>query len=179
VSVMLGWLSQLFKRRKSVKITILGLDKAGKTTLVKYMKFGKAIETKTTMGVDFEQIEFEGLRLLIWDVGGQTTFRKHIWEEFLNGSDIIVYVVDSADKERLDLATEEFWRVVNLSSLKGIPVLVLANKQDLPDALDAGEIAAKMKLFQLRNRSFAVYPISALKGEGIEEAFKWVADRFK
>ncbi|RLI63796.1 MAG: hypothetical protein DRO67_05110, partial [Candidatus Asgardarchaeum californiense] len=109
----------------------------------------------------------------------QTTFRKHIWEEFLNGSDIIVYVVDSADKERLDLATEEFWRVVNLSSLKGIPVLVLANKQDLPDALDAGEIAAKMKLFQLRNRSFAVYPISALKGEGIEEAFKWVADRFK
>ena len=85
------------------KIMMLGLDGAGKTTILYQMKLNETMSTVPTIGFNVEEVNYRGLTFNVWDIGGQTKLRN-LWHHYFQGSDAIIYVLDSADEERLELA---------------------------------------------------------------------------
>ncbi|MFX1511824.1 MAG: ADP-ribosylation factor family protein [Promethearchaeota archaeon] len=163
-----------------VKIVWLGLDCAGKTTLVKRIHNGEFDKTNVrTLGMSIEEIESsDGIRLVCWDLGGQETFRDSLWKRYLLGAMAVIYVIDSADQERFSLAKQELWRyVIDNDDVKNIPILVLANKQDLEGAASAGQIARALNLHIVTTHSYAIFPTSAKTGFNVEEALEWLRQR--
>ncbi|MHA2337727.1 MAG: ADP-ribosylation factor family protein [Candidatus Hodarchaeales archaeon] len=163
-----------------LRLYILGLDMAGKSTFVNYLKLGEFTNPLQTMGINIEKINKSGLDLNIIDLGGQESFRTVLWPKILEtGADAILFVVDATSKERMVLNEEEFEKLLTTSKLKKVPIIVLANKQDLPDALSPGEVSLQMNLLDytlIKNnweeRSINIYPTSMKTGDGIEDVVK-------
>lgn len=171
------------KKQRRVKVSWIGLDRAGKTTLIK--RISKDIfdpKTKRTLGMNVEEFSVENdLVFTSWDIGGQLTFRDTLWEAYMAGSMGVIYVVDSADTNRFPEAKEELWRYVmnNPKVANDVPILVLANKQDLETAISAGKIAIALDLQKVTTHSYAILPVSAKTGFNIEEALTWLSHRIK
>ena len=91
----------------------------------------------------------------------------------------MIFVVDSADKERIEIAKQELELMLQEEELKGVPVLVLANKQDLPNALNDQEICNGLGLTSIKSRQWSLFKISAMNGTGLNEAFEWLVDTLK
>uniref|UniRef100_A0ACB8FBU7 ADP-ribosylation factor-like protein 14 n=1 Tax=Sphaerodactylus townsendi TaxID=933632 RepID=A0ACB8FBU7_9SAUR len=133
-------------RVKQADILMLGLDSSGKSTLLYMMKFNDIFLTFPTVGFNVEMIETgENVTLTVWDVGGQHRMRT-AWDNYLENADGLVYVVDSADRQRLDESKRELELILKNERVKNVPVIVLANKQDLPGALDAEEITRRFNM---------------------------------
>lgn len=116
-----------------------GLDNAGKTTILKRFN-GESIDTiSPTLGFNIKTLEHRGYTLNMWDVGGQKSLRSY-WRNYFECTDGLVWVVDSADRMRLESCREELLVLLKEERLAGATLLVLANKQDLPGALSAQEI---------------------------------------
>jgi len=160
--------------RKKARLVILGLDGAGKTTLVNYIKRGDPGTTFPTVGASFERIKVRNLLLEVWDIGGQRHLRK-LWDQYVENADAVIFMIDAADRSRFQEAKEEFWRVVSLT--KDIPLLVLANKADLPEAATVFEIADYLELSKLKSVTWQVMWVSALTGMGLRDAFAWIYER--
>ncbi len=90
-----------------------------------------------------------------------------------------MFVVDSADRERIEYARQELDIMLQEEELKGVPVLILANKQDLPGAMNEQEIYSGLGLSNIKNRQWSLYKISAMQGTGLEEAFEWLTGVLK
>ena len=167
------------KQKQSVKIAWLGLDFAGKTTIIKKISTGFFSDaTKRTLGMNVDEFQSEGIKFVSWDLGGQETFRSALWRSYMAGSQGIIFVVDSADVGRLPEARQELWNyVLDNSDVKSIPILILANKQDLPNAKNAGEIARGLDLHKVYNHSYAIFPTSAKTAFNLEEALEWLRQR--
>ncbi|NXN83305.1 ARL14 protein, partial [Bombycilla garrulus] len=161
---------------KRASILMLGLDSAGKSTLLYKLRYKDAFLTTPTIGFNVDMIEAgKDFTLTIWDVGGQKKMRE-FWSNFLEGTDALLYVVDSSDKRQLEESKREFELILKNGSLKNVPVVVLANKQDLPGALNAEEITRKFKMKKYcSDRNWYVQPCCALTGEGLPEALQRVA----
>lgn len=82
-------------------------------------------------------------------------------------------MVDSADKERMEIAKQELELMLNEEEVKGLPVLILANKQDLPEAMSEAEIMTALDLHNIKNRQWSLFKVSATTGAGLNEAFEW------
>ena len=137
-------LSQLKKMKNAAseeqsnkKVLFLGLDNAGKSTLLFQLKDKAFRDTVPTVGLNVEQISYRGLSLTMWDVSGQAT---RLWKHYFDKINAIIFVVDASDRERIQKAQEELHRVISDEELAGAPVLVFANKQDLPGAMTEEEI---------------------------------------
>ena len=176
---MLQRFFSIFRRGKPVRLFLLGLQNAGKTTFLHRLVNDEFINPYRTMGLDVEEVKVEGLHLTVWDVGGQKTFRKTIWDKLLDlVPDVILYVIDSADRKLIQENEEEFKRLVSLKKIQHVPIIVMANKQDLEDAMSPGEVAVALHLsdYELQNperpRPFQVIPTSMKTGEGIEEVIE-------
>lgn len=116
-----------------------GLDNAGKTTILKRLT-GEPIDTiEPTLGFNINTLEHRGYTLNMWDVGGQKSLRSY-WRNYFECTDGLVWVVDSADKMRLDACKQELRILLEEERLAGATLLVLANKQDVPGALSSMEI---------------------------------------
>ena len=122
-------LNALTMGKKKTRILMLGLDGAGKTTILYKLQLGEYVSTVPTVGFNVETIEYKNLTMTIWDVGGQTSIRK-LWRHYFSGTDALVYVIDTSDKERLDMAREELSSILNDDELRNACLLVLANKMD-------------------------------------------------
>lgn len=160
------------------RLLLLGLDAAGKTTLLYKMQCGQVVTTVPTIGFNVEQVEFGKSTFTVWDVGGQEKIRP-LWRHYYMGTDALIYVVDSTDKERLEESAEELHKILldpSMTNIKGL--LVFANKQDLKSAADARTVAKAMALDKLKVASL-VQPCSATKGDGIYEGLEWLAARCK
>lgn len=161
----------------STQIAMLGLDTAGKTTCLYRLKFDQYTDTNPTIGFNCEKIQVKngtakGSTFEIWDVGGQDKTRP-LWKSYCRKADGIIYVVDSKDKERLEEAKIELARLLRMPETLGLPVVVLANKQDLPGSLDASEIEKLMGLHELPASHLChVEPTCAVTGEGLDEAIE-------
>merc|ERR1711948_144543 len=107
---------------------MLGLDAAGKTTVLYKLKHNETITTIPTVGFNVEELEYKRLRMTVWDVGGQDRIRR-LWRHYYQGSNAIIFVVDSNDKDRIDDAREELSKMLGDHELEGAALLVLANKQ--------------------------------------------------
>ncbi|NXG15026.1 ARL14 protein, partial [Grallaria varia] len=161
---------------KQTNIVMLGLDFAGKSTLLYKFRYKDVFLTIPTIGFNVDMIEIgKDFTLTFWDVGGQEKMRQ-VWSNFLEDTDGLLYVVDSSDKRRLEESRKEFELILKNESIKNVPVVVLANKQDLPGALNAEDITRRLKMKKYcSDRTWYVQPCCAITGEGLAEALQRVA----
>ncbi|MHA2297154.1 MAG: ADP-ribosylation factor family protein [Candidatus Hodarchaeales archaeon] len=154
----------------------LGLAAAGKTTLIKRMIKGRFIDDlPPTIGINIDQLKYKNSasQFVSWDVGGQAYYRDD-WKPYLKKSSGCVFVIDSNDREKVPEVKEEFWmRLVPEIASLNIPLVVLANKQDLTSPMSTGEIARAIELHKLEI-SYGIIPTSAKTGLGIEKALEWL-----
>lgn len=170
------WLIRKLRAEKKAKILILGLDAAGKTTLTKFVNTGTFQAGLTpTIGQNIDTINFEGWDITTVDVAGQQQFR-FLWDIHYPGCSAVIFVIDGADIERLPEARDILRvHVVNNALLEKVPALILANKQDLPAAIQAPMMIQLLNLhLDMVDRTFAVFDCSALTGKGVVEAFTWL-----
>ncbi len=156
-------------------IGFVGIDNAGKTTIIDVFTKHKLTKTIPTVGVNLEQVSFSeiGFDVSILDMGGQKNFRL-LWVDYLNTVDLILYVVDSSDHERLDESMKEFQNMLVLTEANAAPILVLINKIDLPNTMGAIEIGHKLSsISELMKRDWNIIETSAVTTKGLVEMFKW------
>ena len=140
--------SVLFSNQE-VRLLILGLDNAGKTTLLYQMQFGEVKVTVPTLGFNVESVKYENLTFQMWDLGGQTEIRPY-WRCYYPKTNAVVFVIDSSDKERIDISKQELFLLLQEEDLKGVPIAILANKQDIDGVLSDIEISEKMGLSEIK-----------------------------
>ena len=169
-------LKQYPKIKKDPTILILGLDNAGKTTLLKRLSGENYKDVKTTEGVNGKSIQCFGVTLNVYDLGGQKAIREY-WKYYYENVDALVYVVDASDAGRIEECNDSFQQLLIEEKLKNIPVLIYANKADLETCLSADEIIDKLKLNDIIGRDWSIQSCSALTGEGVVDGFKWVMEK--
>lgn len=157
-------LSKVFKGlfgKKDVRILMVGLDAAGKTTILYKLKLGEIVTTIPTIGFNVETVEYKNISFTVWDVGGQDKIRP-LWRHYYQNTQGVIFVVDSNDRDRVGEARDELHRMLNEDELREAMLLVFANKQDLPNAMNAAEITDKLGLHSLRQRNWCAAVLSSL-----------------
>merc|ERR1712187_102191 len=146
--VAMGLLSILKKMKaqeKEARILMLGLDNAGKTTILKKMSEEDISHIMPTQGFNIKSLVQDNFKLNVWDIGGQKTIRPY-WSNYFESTDALVYVIDSSDRRRLEESGKELAELLAEDKLGGVTLLVFANKQDLLQATPADEISEALQL---------------------------------
>ncbi|KAJ2454914.1 hypothetical protein EV183_001175 [Coemansia sp. RSA 2336] len=162
-----GGLSKMLTKlfgNKEMRILMLGLDAAGKTTILYKLKLNQSVTTIPTVGFNVETVTYKNVKFNVWDVGGQDKIRP-LWRHYYTGTQALIFVVDSADRDRIDEARTELHRIVSDREMKDCLLLVFANKQDLPSAMTPAEVTEKLGLHRMRDRQWYVHPSCANTGE--------------
>jgi ADP-ribosylation factor-like protein 1 len=165
--------TRLLWSKKEIRILILGLDNAGKTTLLYRLKIGEVVTTIPTVGFNVESVTYKTLNFNVWDLGGQTSIRPY-WRCYYANTAAVVFVIDSTDVDRLHTAQEELHAMLDEEELRDAALLVFANKQDQPGAKGAGEISEALKLAELKDRNWSIMACSAIDGRGVNEGMDWL-----
>lgn len=158
---------------QSLHVVVIGLDLAGKTSLLYRLKLREFVKTIPTKGFNMEKIKVaigssRSITFQIWDVGGQEKLRP-LWKSYTRRMDGIVFVVDSTETERMEEAKVELHKITRTSENQGIPVLVLANKQDLPVPLSVTEIEKVLALHEMSASTLHhVQGCSSVDGQGLQ-----------
>jgi small GTP-binding protein len=170
-------LRRIFKGEtvEKYEITIVGLDGAGKTTIVNRLLRSEFVPTTRTLGVNYRTVKYRQIEFNLVDLGGQEIYRNLLWQDSLEKASAIVFVLDSADL-RLTEASKAFWDSIQRN--EKVPVLFIANKIDLPGARAFDLIVKDLDLprAQRSARPVGLFRISAKTGENFYDAFDWVAD---
>lgn len=158
---------------EDARVLMLGLDNAGKTTILRQMGYGEVQPTIPTIGFNIETLKMPGFNLTIWDIGGQTKVRR-LWGAYFKGAHAVIFVVDTEDRERLQEAKREFLQLWQNRLLSDAVFLVLCNKVDKPGTMNAMYVE---EVFDLPGEPYsrvAFYDCSAVKNTGLHEAFMWL-----
>ncbi|KAM6913616.1 putative ADP-ribosylation factor-like protein 5C [Lycodopsis pacificus] len=158
------------------KVIIVGLDNAGKTTILYQFLTKEAVHTSPTIGSNVEEIIVRKTHFLVWDIGGQESLRAS-WYSYYGNTEIVIVVVDSTDRERLTLTKEELHRMLAHEDLEKAAILILANKQDVNGSMTAAEISQCLTLESLSSHSWHVQACCALTGEGLPASLDWMKSR--
>ncbi|KAK7500738.1 hypothetical protein BaRGS_00007982 [Batillaria attramentaria] len=177
ISKLFNTLSALLGK-KEMRILMVGLDAAGKTTILYKLKLGEIVTTIPTIGFNVETVEYKNISFTVWDVGGQDKIRP-LWRHYFQNTQGLIFVVDSNDRERISEARDELARMLSEDELRDAVLLVFANKQDLPNAMNAAEITDKLKLHGLRSRSWYIQATCATSGDGLYEGLDWLSTTLK
>ncbi|EDQ88456.1 uncharacterized protein MONBRDRAFT_8937 [Monosiga brevicollis MX1] len=168
-------LKKLKAKEGEMRVLILGLDNAGKTTILRKFNGKDIDEIMPTLGFNIQTIHHDGYELNFWDVGGQKSLRTY-WRNYFEATDGIIWVIDSTDRRRWEEGREELFKLLSEERLAGASVLIFANKQDLPGAFPVSEIAEQMKLDALSSHHYRVQGCSAVTGESLLEGIDWLVD---
>jgi len=152
---------------------MLGLDAAGKTTILYKLKLGEVVSSVPTIGFNVETVEYKNIKFTVWDVGGQDKIRL-LWRHYFQNTQGLIFVVDSSDKERVELAKEELQRMLGEEELRDAVVLVFANKQDL-GVMSVAEVTEKLGLHTIRGREWYIQGTCAMTGDGLYEGLEWLS----
>ena len=164
---------------RHAKILMLGLDAAGKTTVLYKLKLNEVVNTIPTIGFNVETVSpVRNVSFTVWDVGGQDKIRP-LWRHYFVGCEGLVYVIDSADKSRFQEAKQELDWILDADEMDSVPLVILANKQDLPNAATPSQVAAELGLSKVRNRKWHVQGTSATIGEGVLESMQELSSLVK
>jgi len=170
-------------RKDEYYVLIIGLDNAGKTTYLEaakthFTKNYKALNPNkitSTVGLNIGVINTEGCSLNFWDLGGQEELQS-LWDKYYAESHAIIFLVDAFDRDRIAESKKVFDKMIESELLKGVPLLVLANKQDLPECMGVREVKPifNQNAHLIGQRDCMVMPVSALTGDGVDEGIKWL-----
>jgi small GTP-binding protein len=158
---------------------MVGLDNAGKTTILYKLKIGEVVTTIPTIGFNVETVEYRNLRFTVWDVGGQQSIRQ-LWKHYYSNADGIIFVVDSHDTRRLvgndSCASEELHKLMTEPELDNVQLLIFANKQDLPNAQCAEDVERYLGLDKIK-QPHHVQECIAHTADGLYEGLDWLSDQ--
>uniref|UniRef100_A0A8C5UI85 ADP ribosylation factor like GTPase 8B n=1 Tax=Malurus cyaneus samueli TaxID=2593467 RepID=A0A8C5UI85_9PASS len=176
---LLDWFRSLFWKEE-MELTLVGLQYSGKTTFVNVIAgSGQFSEDMIpTVGFNMRKVTKGNVTIKIWDIGGQPRFRS-MWERYCRGVNAIVYMVDAADREKIEASRNELHNLLDKPQLQGIPVLVLGNKRDLPNALDEKQLIEKMNLAAIQDREICCYSISCKEKDNIDITLQWLIQHSK
>lgn len=172
---------------KEASLIIVGLDNAGKTTLLHRLQTGAVRQFTPTERVNEQKFEIAGVKFHGFDLGGHDAVR-HLWEEYYLETDAIIFMVDCTDVRRFEEAKEELEEILDYEPISGIPIAILSNKVDRKDATHIDGVVKAIGLDEMYNESnngknsnsrqapIKIFETSVLKGMGIEEAFKWLSE---
>jgi len=173
----MGLLAILRKLKSSpereLRILLLGLDNAGKTTLLKQLASEDVSHITPTQGFNIKSVQSEGFKLNVWDIGGQRKIRPY-WRNYFENTDILIYVIDSADPKRFEETGQELQELLAEEKLLGVPLMIYANKQDLQYATPSAGIAEGLGLHHIKDRPWQIQPCAATTGEGVKDGMEWV-----
>ncbi|KAK9016338.1 hypothetical protein V6N11_078839 [Hibiscus sabdariffa] len=197
-----------FFGNSEMRVVMLGLDAAGKTTILYKLHIGEVLSTVPTIGgrlltlgpswtlpivsllsvlalfsysswgFNVEKVQYKNVMFTVWDVGGQEKLRP-LWRHYFNNTDGLIYVVDSLDRERIGKAKHEFQTIINDPFMLNSVILVFANKQDMKGAMSPREVCQGLGLFDLKNRKWHIQGTCALRGDGLYEGLDWLAGTLK
>jgi len=156
-----------------MRILMLGLDNAGKTTILKKFNGEDITAISPTLGFNIQTLEYKGFKLNIWDIGGQKSLRSY-WRNYYETNDAVVWVVDSADSGRFGDCKNELLTLLQEEKLAGATFLIFANKQDLKGAISPDEIRKILDLDSIATHHWRIQPCSAVTGDGLSEGIDWV-----
>uniref|UniRef100_A0A6U0EP30 Uncharacterized protein n=2 Tax=Pycnococcus provasolii TaxID=41880 RepID=A0A6U0EP30_9CHLO len=180
---MLEWIRSLFFKSE-MELSLIGLQGAGKTSLVNVIATGGYSDDMIpTVGFNMRKVTKGAVTIKLWDLGGQPRFRS-MWERYCRGVQAIVYVVDSADHDAVEIARSELHELLSKPTLRGIPLLVLGNKSDLPNALGVSELIERLDLKSLSSssgvpREVCCYSISCKLQRHIDITLEWLTKHAK
>ena len=178
MGILISTLIERFFPSTPCRILMIGLDNAGKTTVLYKLKLGEVVTTIPTIGFNVETVEYKNISFTVWDVGGQQKIRA-LWNYYFQDTQGVIYVVDSNDPQRLEETKEELDSVLADDRMRDCVLLVFANKQDMPHAASTAEITDKLGLHHHRDRQWFIQSTCAITGEGIVEGLEWMANTLK
>merc|ERR1712125_126715 len=158
----MGAFSKIWQRMigtREMRILMVGLDAAGKTTILYKLKLGEVVTTIPTIGFNVETVEYKNISFTVWDVGGQDKIRP-LWRHYYQNTQGLIFVVDSNDSDRIDAARDEMHRMLNEDELRDAVLLVFANKHGLHGLRPA-------------YRQWYIQACCATTGDGLYEGLDW------
>ena len=164
------------KNRDNFKIIILGMQNAGKTTIIYHLSLGQFVQTTPTIGSNVEELKYNNITIQAWDLGGQEAIRS-VWNVYFINTDAVIYVIDSQDEKNSEESKEEFQKLLKNSKWYNAIILIFANKQDLPGAKPINQLIEEYEFNKIKNHIWKIQPCSALKGEGLIDGIKWLSEQ--
>eukprot|EP00736_Rhodelphis_marinus_P006980 Rmarinus@m.25285 len=180
-SLLWGLFEYLF-RKAEYHVLILGVDAAGKTTILEKLKnifTGKGLDPSKippTVGQNIGRLTVDGCTVIFWDLGGQSGLRS-LWQNYYAEAHALIYVIDAADESRFDESKSVFDDLLERDDLRDVPVLIFSNKQDKKDA--ASEETISRTLLRKQSRAYRLQPSCALNGQGLREGLHWLITYLK
>jgi len=158
-----------------MRVVTLGLDGAGKTSLLFKLKQDEFVSAIPTVGFNVETMEYKNMQFTVWDVGGQHKLRP-LWKHYYQNTQAVIFVIDSSDRSRLEEAKGELVKLMGEKELKDAVILVLLNKQDVTGCLSAEEISDQLSLHKVcSGKSWHIMGCTARTGEGLPESLDWLS----
>nr|XP_027205385.1 ADP-ribosylation factor 6-like [Dermatophagoides pteronyssinus] len=173
MGVIMSKIIDLFGK-KECRILMVGLDAAGKTTILYKLKLGEIVTTIPTIGFNVETLEYKNITFTVWDIGGQYKIRA-LWKHYYTGTQALIYVIDCNDRDRIEDAKTELHRLLQDEELRDVCVLIYANKQDLDNAIRPNELAEILELSKIKQKNWQVQSASARTGDGLVEGLEYIA----
>ncbi|KAK5049033.1 hypothetical protein LTR84_005455 [Exophiala bonariae] len=170
---MLSILRKARLKDKEMRVLMLGLDNAGKTTIVKRVMNEDVNTVSPTLGFNIKTIDFQGYKLNIWDVGGQKTIRTY-WRNYFEKTDALIWVVDATDRLRIEDCRLELQGLLLEERLSGASLLVFLNKTDVPGCMSEEEVTRSLALARIITHRWVVIPCSAMTGKNLDKGLDWV-----
>jgi small GTP-binding protein len=156
-------------------ILMLGLDCAGKTTMLHWMRHGEVMSTIPTIGFNVETVQFRNMNFNVLDTCSQSSKSRPLLRPYFEQSQGLIFVVDSTDRSRLEKAKVLLAQILAEKFMRSTALLILANKQDLPGAITKDEVAEKLGLHHLQCTRWVVKPVCAVDGSGLSDALHWLS----
>ena len=160
--------------KKEIRILMVGLDAAGKTTILHQLGKKGEVKTLPTIGFNVESLDYKNFNFIVFDIGGADKMRL-LFRHYYQNTKGLIFVVDSHDRDRIEEAAEELKKMLAEEELKDCCVLFMANKQDLNDALSTDEVTKALGMESLKERTWFVQGTSGITGQGLEEGLNWMA----
>lgn len=161
---------------KKFKLIIVGIQNAGKTTILYRLSLGELIKTNPTIGANIEEISHQNIKFQAFDLGGQESMRS-VWDAYYNNVNGIIYVIDSTDKDNIDESKIELEKLILREELKSAIILIYANKQDVSGCMKIDEIIKRYDLNRIKNHTWQIQGCSGKTGEGLVNGLQWLADK--
>ncbi|XP_066984224.1 ADP-ribosylation factor-like protein 5B isoform X2 [Macrobrachium rosenbergii] len=164
--------------RNKHKIVMVGLDNAGKTTILYQLLMNEVVHTSPTIGSNVEEVVWKNLHFIMWDLGGQESLRS-AWNTYYTNTEFVIVVIDSTDRERLSITREELYKMLAHEELSRAAVLIYANKQDIKGSMTAAEISRLLNLTSIKKHKWQIQGCCALTGEGLYQGLEWIGSTLK